>query len=105
MLVIRPEQLAALDRAAFEQFLRRLAAFLAEEYPERVLCRDAFLFARETAEEGRRFGLETEEDLAMYAEAVLVLGRGYKDDLILSDERIGTPSERISYLWAWLGNV
>jgi len=105
MLTIRPEQLAALDQAAFELFLRRLARFLGEEYPEHLAGADALPFVRETAAEGRRFGLETEEDLAMYAEAVLILGHGHEDEPILSDESLGTPSERIQYLWERLGNA
>ena len=112
MLRIRPEQLEALDHAAFELYVGRLAAFLAEEYPELLSAADALPFARAAAEEGRRHGLESEEDLAMYADAALILGPRFEDDPrhawaadILRDESIGTPSERIGYLWERLGDA
>jgi hypothetical protein len=112
MLLIRPEQLAALDRAAFELYIGRLATFLAEEYPELLRMADALPFARAAAEEARRHGLESEDDLAMYAEAALILGLRFEDDPrhawaadILRDETIGTPSERIGYLWERLDHA
>lgn len=79
-ITIRPEQLAALERAAARAFENRLIAHLLAMYPERLedledeelraLCRSGL-------EAARRYGIRTAYDLSRYLEYVVYFGAGF----------------------------
>ena len=84
MLVIRNDQIAALERARLSAFEDKMIDHLKRVYPDwapRLSAEDQRAFVRRGIERARAFGFETELDIARYLHVMHDLGRDFDQSL------------------------
>lgn len=105
---LSPEE--AFRRAADEDFVKRLSAYVAEHYPSQVTAaggKDALPdLARAGMAAARGYGITGEYDLARYVILTLILGKGFATDSrypwaagILADPLLPATT-KLDRLWA-----
>lgn len=109
MLIIRPEQVQALEESANGAFEDRLALHARRFFPERVAAMtdvDLHAFCGHGVAAARGYGLVTARDLCKYVNLTLALGRDFDVDpalpwarAILTAEHISGPTLRINRLY------
>ncbi len=105
MLIIREGQMKAFQRAAREDFTRRMILFLIENFPDVQPAPDVGRVEREL-EAARRFGLTRGDDLRDYLSLSMVYGENFVSrpqhrwmEDILSDSMVPDPHQRMHRLY------
>lgn len=104
MIRIRPEQLEALSRPVEESLEERLSRFVREQVPglesvEEVELRGAL---REQIAKARRYGMETESDLAVYVAAAAMLGADFDAEFPAATQVVNSPALPAAMKADWL---
>ncbi len=109
MLIVRKEQMEALDAAMLESFFRRMVVHLRQVFPaETGSLDDAALrtFVRRGVERAKELGITAERDAARFVDLALVLGADSLDRPLptwiaatLGDRSLGASS-RMDALFA-----
>lgn len=110
MIVINPEQQAALNALSRENFIERVTGHLQRFFPQHcaALGPDG---VREAIDHGidraGGYGIVGERDVVLYLDLMFAFGRDFDTDpnlpwaaAILTDERIPAPKQRINRLHA-----
>jgi hypothetical protein len=83
MLILRKEQIEALDRNSERLFLDRMVDHVSEIFPEK--CRELGSrgeirkLIRQGLEGARRYGINTEEDVALYVDIMFGIGPDFPE--------------------------
>ncbi len=104
MLVIRKKQIEALDRQSEKLFLDRMVDHLSEIFPEKCKELGSKAQIRELARQGleraRGYGIDTEQDVALFVDIMFGIGPDFPDgeDMrwarsILENEGLSGPAK------------
>jgi hypothetical protein len=109
MLSIRPDQLAEFEHRAMRRFEERVLAHLREHFPKEMEALDpeaAQSLVRDALHRARHYGLESESELASFADLSVALGPGFDTDPrypwaaeILNDDWTPVPATRLERLY------
>lgn len=107
MFKMRQEQENALGQAKESEFLRRLAGFLREEFPDAHEMSDADLEmgVKQQTTRARSYGLENEDEIATYTVTAWQLGENFDTEFPAAQYILKspdyTPAEKSDWLEAW----
>jgi hypothetical protein len=104
-MVIRPEQMAAMDGAMQKRYHEELRTFLREHSPQLVAkLDDAALLSRiaPAAQKAREYGIRTGEGVLAYVGLAIAAGPGIHDDpkiRVFLEQDPGSPDAKVEWLY------